>query len=105
MRRSPPDASIRWKAWFMTPSPSGGIPPPKSPPAVLHAGSEIPLTSREREVLRLIALGRSDRDIGEELFISRATAARHVANIFLKLSVNTRTAAAAYAFRHGLSGS
>jgi predicted ATPase/DNA-binding CsgD family transcriptional regulator len=72
-------------------------------PQAEPTGPEIPLTAREREVLRLIALGRSDREIGDELFISRATAARHVANIFLKLDVNTRTAAAAYAFRHGLA--
>jgi predicted ATPase/DNA-binding CsgD family transcriptional regulator len=63
---------------------------------------DVALTPREIEVLRLIAEGKSDREIGDQLFISRATAARHVANIFLKLDVNTRTAAAAYAFRRGL---
>ena len=66
------------------------------------SGGDVQLTPREIEVLRLIADGKSDREIGEALFISRATAARHAANIFLKIDVNSRTAAAAYAFRHGL---
>jgi len=78
---------------------------------VAAAGSAIPrpagakeagLTPRELEVLRLLAEGRTDREIGELLSISRATAARHIANIFGKLNVSSRTAAAAYAFRQGL---
>jgi DNA-binding CsgD family transcriptional regulator len=63
---------------------------------------ETPLSPREIEVLRLVAEGKSDREIGEILEISRHTAVRHVANIFLKLDVNTRTHAAIYAFEHGL---
>jgi DNA-binding CsgD family transcriptional regulator len=65
--------------------------------------NEAGLTPRELEVLRLIAEGRTDREIGELLSISRATAARHVANILLKLDVSSRTQAAAYAFRQGLT--
>jgi ATP/maltotriose-dependent transcriptional regulator MalT len=60
------------------------------------------LTIREMEVLRLLAQGHSNRDIGEALFISPATAARHVANIFTKLDVGTRAQATAYAHQHGL---
>ena len=60
------------------------------------------LTDREREVLRLLASGQSNRDIGETLFISPATAARHVANIYNKIGVDSRAAATAYALRHGL---
>jgi NarL family two-component system response regulator LiaR len=60
------------------------------------------LTVRELEVLRLIAEGRSNRDIADQLFISHRTAMQHVANILGKLNVNSRTAAAAYAHRHGL---
>jgi DNA-binding CsgD family transcriptional regulator len=60
------------------------------------------LTQREMDVLRLLAEGRSDREIAESLGISRSTAARHVANIFLKLEINSRTAVAAWAFRQGL---
>jgi DNA-binding NarL/FixJ family response regulator len=60
------------------------------------------LTARELEVLRLVAAGWSNQEIGEVLFISRTTAARHVANIFTKLSFDGRAQAMAYAHEHGL---
>jgi non-specific serine/threonine protein kinase len=60
------------------------------------------LTSREREVLRLLVGGRSDREIAEVLFISPRTAQGHVAHIFAKLNVSTRAAAVATALRAGL---
>jgi DNA-binding CsgD family transcriptional regulator len=60
------------------------------------------LTPRELEVVRLVAGGMSDREIGVALGISHSTAARHLANVFGKLGVNSRTAVAAYAFRHDL---
>jgi DNA-binding NarL/FixJ family response regulator len=60
------------------------------------------LTPREREILKLLADGLQDREIAARLSISPATASRHVNNIYLKLDVNSRTAAAMYAFRHGL---
>jgi DNA-binding CsgD family transcriptional regulator len=60
------------------------------------------LTPRELEVVRLVAGGMSDREIGAALGISHSTAARHLANVFGKLGVNSRTAVAAYAFRHDL---
>ncbi|HTU75545.1 MAG TPA: helix-turn-helix transcriptional regulator, partial [Trebonia sp.] len=55
------------------------------------------LTDRERDVLRLIARGMSNRDIGTELFISPKTASVHVSNILGKLGVASRTEAAARA--------
>ena len=61
------------------------------------------LSQRELQVLRLIAAGKTNRAIAEELFISEKTVARHVSNIFDKLGVSTRTAAAAWAFHHHLS--
>jgi DNA-binding CsgD family transcriptional regulator len=61
------------------------------------------LTPRELRVLELIAAGRSDREIGEELFISTRTASDHVSNILRKLGVGTRAEAAAWAVRNGLS--
>ena len=61
------------------------------------------LTPREAEVLALLAEGRTDREIGEALFVSRHTARNHVANILAKLGVSSRSAAAAHAVRHGLS--
>jgi non-specific serine/threonine protein kinase len=66
------------------------------------AGSTMPLSPREREVLRLIVAGQSDRQIAETLFISHRTAQGHVAHIFDKLGVNSRTAAATTAIRLGL---
>jgi DNA-binding CsgD family transcriptional regulator len=63
---------------------------------------KVNLTARELEVLRLIADGRTDREIATALEISPNTATRHVANIFVKLDVTSRTAAATYAIRHGL---
>lgn len=61
------------------------------------------LTERELEVLRLITGGHSNREMGERLYISPATAARHVANIYNKLGVDSRARATAYAFQHGLA--
>ena len=60
------------------------------------------LTGRELEVLRLVAAGRSNRAIAEELVISEHTVARHLQNIFAKLGVSSRTAAGAFAFEHDL---
>jgi predicted ATPase/DNA-binding CsgD family transcriptional regulator len=61
------------------------------------------LTRRELEVLRLLAEGRSDREIAEQLFISPKTAGVHVGNILGKLGVPTRAAAVAYIHLHGLA--
>lgn len=60
------------------------------------------LTAREVEVVRLVATGRSNRDIASELFISEKTVGRHIANIFLKLDVTTRAAATAWVYENGL---
>ncbi|SEF96773.1 regulatory protein, luxR family [Actinacidiphila yanglinensis] len=57
------------------------------------------LTARERDVLRLVADGRTNRQIAEELFISPKTASVHVSNILAKLAVSTRTEAAALTHR------
>lgn len=62
------------------------------------------LTAREVQVLRLVADGGSNRAIAADLVISEHTVARHVQNIFTKIGVGSRTAAAAYAFEHGLAG-
>jgi LuxR family maltose regulon positive regulatory protein len=60
------------------------------------------LTSREREVLRLLAEGLTNKQIAERLVVSEHTVHRHVTNVMRKLDLSSRTAAAAYAFRHGL---
>ena len=60
------------------------------------------LTAREGEVLRLLAAGRTNKEIAAELFLSPATVERHVANLYRKIGVRRRTEATAYALSHGL---
>lgn len=60
------------------------------------------LTNREKEVLDLIAQGKSNQEIAEDLFITLKTVKTHVSNILAKLGVEDRTQAAIYAFKHGL---
>jgi DNA-binding CsgD family transcriptional regulator len=60
------------------------------------------LTTRELEVLRLLAAGKTNRAIARELGLAEKTAARHVSNIFTKIDVPSRSAATAYAYEHGL---
>src|SRR5215213_3551559 len=64
------------------------------------AGSD--LTDRELQVLRLLVEGYSNREIAQTLFISQKTARNHVTNILAKLGVDSRTAAATFAIRHGM---
>jgi pimeloyl-ACP methyl ester carboxylesterase/DNA-binding CsgD family transcriptional regulator len=66
------------------------------------AGDRSALSAREVEVLRLIARGRSNQQIADELVISLNTVARHVSNIFVKTGAANRAEAAAYAARHSL---
>jgi DNA-binding NarL/FixJ family response regulator len=82
--------------------------PPPVEPTPLPKSLIVPetaerLTPREREVLKLLAEGATDREIADRLFISHRTAMQHVANILGKLEVSSRTAAAAFALRHGLA--
>jgi DNA-binding CsgD family transcriptional regulator len=69
-----------------------------------RAGSETvgSLSEREAQVLRLLASGKTNRHIAEELFISEKTVARHVSNIFDKLGVSSRSAATAWAYQRNL---
>lgn len=72
---------------------------------LVSAGGASPagLTGRELEVLRLLAAGHSNRVIATDLFLAEKTVARHLSNIYTKLGVDSRTAAAAYAHAHGLA--
>lgn len=81
-----------------------------------HEGSAVPvqasadtaethtrlLTARERQVLQLVALGRRNRDIGQELGIAENTVKNHVRSILDKLVLDSRVEAATFALRHGL---
>jgi predicted ATPase/DNA-binding CsgD family transcriptional regulator len=75
---------------------------PRAETSRLSQDGTPPLTAREAEVLRLLSGGLTDREIGEALFISTRTVNGHVTNLLAKLGLESRTAAAAYALRHGL---
>jgi len=66
--------------------------------------ADSPLSTRETEVLKLVAVGLNNQSIAEQLFLSEHTIHRHVANILNKLSVSSRAAAVAQAARRGLLG-
>jgi non-specific serine/threonine protein kinase len=85
------------------PSGAGNAAPP--PPRKADARTlikELRITEREIEVLSLIAAGKTDKDIAEELFISVRTVQSHVANLLTKLDVKVRSAAVARAIRSGI---
>ena len=63
------------------------------------------LTAREVEVLRLLVRGLSNKEIAQELVISRRTAGAHVEHIYAKLGVSNRARASLFAMKHGLMGS
>ena len=67
------------------------------------AAAPASLSTRELEVLQLIAVGKSNREIADTLCISMNTVARHVSNIFDKVGAANRTEAAAYAHHHCLA--
>jgi DNA-binding NarL/FixJ family response regulator len=85
-----------------------------SPGAATHVMAEVArgseaaaevaqLTPRERDVIRLLAAGRSNRMLAAELFVSERTVKTHVSNILAKLRLDDRTQAALWAVRHGLA--
>jgi DNA-binding NarL/FixJ family response regulator len=70
--------------------------------ATPEGNGDSPLTARESEVLRLVAVGLSNREIASSLVLSEHTVHRHVANVLRKLGQSSRAAAAASATRAGL---
>jgi DNA-binding NarL/FixJ family response regulator len=74
------------------------VPEPEPEPA-----APLGLTPREHQVLLLLAEGRTNREIGEQLFMSEKTASVHVSRILAKLEVGRRVEAAAVAHRLGLT--
>jgi DNA-binding NarL/FixJ family response regulator len=85
------------RARFTTPSSSGPSPASSSP----AESALTTLTGREHEVLALVAVGLTNREIAERLFIANKTVSVHVSNILAKLGVSSRTQAAAYAHQEG----
>jgi DNA-binding NarL/FixJ family response regulator len=80
--------------------------PPDPPQSVAGAAPSVfaQLSAREREVLTVLAEGVTNQELADRLFISERTANRHLSNIFTKLGVRTRTAAARIAIQAGLVG-
>jgi DNA-binding CsgD family transcriptional regulator len=91
------DLARRARIELTDPTPATGPAPPQPAPAPLG------LTSRELEVLRLLAAGHTNPQIGKALYISRKTASHHVSSILTKLGVRTRVEAAGVAHRLGLT--
>jgi ATP/maltotriose-dependent transcriptional regulator MalT len=83
----------------------GAAPDAAAVTTLLGSADALPggLTAREAEVLRLVAAGKTNRDIAVELVISEHTVGRHLQNIFAKLGVSSRAAATAYAYEHDLT--
>ena len=80
----------------------GAAPAEREAARLLGTAHPSGLTDREVEVLRLVARGSSNPEIATTLVLSEKTVARHLSNIFTKLDVGSRTAAAAFAFDNGL---
>lgn len=90
-----------------------GAPPPRSGQLRRMAGAmanrdvspdaNVPLTPRETQTLRLVAMGLSNKEIAETLEISVETVKEHVQNMLRKISLNDRTQAAVWAIRHGMA--
>ena len=99
------DAELELRAAISAFERLGAAPDAAATASLLAGADERPrgLTAREVEVLRLVASGKTNRDIAVELVISEHTVARHLQNIFAKLDVSSRSAATAFAFEHGLA--
>lgn len=81
----------------------GGQPQPEKPVAALSStGALSDLSSRERQVLLLVAEGHTNREIGQRLHLSSGTVKNHVSSILRRLNLTDRTQAAVFAAQHGL---
>jgi DNA-binding CsgD family transcriptional regulator len=71
-------------------------------PARVCGATGAGLTKRETEILRRVAAGATNKQIAEQIFISEKTVARHLANLYAKLGVSSRTAAVAWAHENNV---
>jgi DNA-binding CsgD family transcriptional regulator/tetratricopeptide (TPR) repeat protein len=101
-KRSPVTAGLATEPLADAPASVVHAPPPAAQPATSQ--DTFGLSRRELEVLGLIAQGRTNREIGDRLFISQKTVGVHVGNILAKLGVSGRVEAASVAIRLGLEG-
>jgi DNA-binding NarL/FixJ family response regulator len=99
------DAELELRAALAAFERLGAVPDAETTAGLLAGPQDFPrgLTAREAEVLRLVAAGKTNRDIAVELVISEHTVARHLQNMFVKLDVSSRSGATAFAFEHGLT--
>ncbi len=99
------DADLELRAAIAAFERLGAVPDARAAKELLAGSAGLPrgLTAREAEVLRLVAAGRSNREIAAALVISEHTVARHLQNMFAKLGVSSRSGATAFAFEHGLN--
>jgi DNA-binding NarL/FixJ family response regulator len=107
-----PSYAAAWAAGRAMPTEQGiaeaqavEVPPPATPPvrdAPPPPGPAAPLSRTELQVLRLLADGRTTREIAAELVIAVSTADRHLTHIYQKLGVRNRAEATALAHRHGM---
>jgi ATP/maltotriose-dependent transcriptional regulator MalT len=81
----------------------GAAPEEREASTLIRPAYPCGLTAREVEVLRLVAAGKSNPEIAAQLFLSEKTVARHLSNIFTKIDVTSRTAAAAFAYQHHIT--
>jgi DNA-binding NarL/FixJ family response regulator len=108
-----PAAAAKLVAWLSrgegaAPSQGAAVAPSLAPSAVAAESARPPsagdeLTEREHDILRHLAHGASNREIGETLFITEGTVKNHVSSILSKLALRDRTQAALWAREHGLS--
>ncbi|WP_416985121.1 response regulator [Streptomyces sp. T028] len=77
---------------------------PRSAAATAAAGATEPLTDRELDVVRLVALGRTNAEIAAELYVSLSTVKTHLSSVQLKLGARNRVEIAAWAWQHGHAG-
>lgn len=80
----------------------GAEPDERRVTALLGEASPFPLSSREIEVLRLVARGGTNKEVAGQVVVSEHTVARHLSNIYTKLGVGSRSAAAAWAYERSL---